>query len=667
VSPVNANAWTALKTEITSDYILDNGQRDNYYDHGTVKFISAANPPGNVLVIFDYFTHSGEGPSTVQSYPISYYSRIPVYRSTVDSNEFNLRDALDFRPRRLDDVNYYNFGPSIIPTSTVNTEADVTYYLGRKDRIYVTNTLQNYDSPYNKFYVQQGVQSSNPKEVGDISDISKLSIAVLEIPPYATSSFDVKITYDDNKRFTMRDIGKIETLALNLDKAVKLQSIEIANLRSIVTNDNGDTLLKSGILVEDFTGTDKADLASGYFGVAVDTDEQECFPGFAVYNIDLNVVADVDILEINDLITMKYVNEVFASQLEANSFINVNPGAINDGVGRAEISKKNSFSINIWLTGGLLLFGGLVAAKIIAAYSGAAALVAAGEAAIAFPGNYALASAYFQEGILSVAWGAVRDVGLGFVDAISSIDGLSKFASSGFNVKNIESFVFDWLGGSATVIGTAAAEGISSAVALNAINSQLITNGVVGFDAAITGITKTLGQIFNQPISASLSGLQTHLTSLVSASASFVFGGLSSAASALSTATAGVPILSSVTAGIASSAASFSTYIAAAGPFVQAIAVIAVAYVAVKVVKSIWKGVKKLFSDERMKTNVKFVRKMPNGLNLYQYEYKKEFKDIAGHGVFEGYMAHEVERRYPKAVQIESNGYKSVNYSLVGI
>ena len=100
--------------------------------------------------------------------------------------------------------------------------------------------------------MQQGVQSANPKEIDDISDTSKLSLAVLEIPPYAKSSFDVKITYDDNKRFTMRDIGKIESLTINLDKAVKLQSIEIANLRSIITNDNGDTLLKSGILVEDF-------------------------------------------------------------------------------------------------------------------------------------------------------------------------------------------------------------------------------------------------------------------------------------------------------------------------------------------------------------------------------------------------------------------------------
>ena len=125
--------------------------------------------------------------------------------------------------------------------------------------------------------------------------------------------------------------------------------------------------------------------------------------------------------------------------------------------------------------------------------------------------------------------------------------------------------------------------------------------------------------------------------------------------------------MGTATAAIASGASQFAAYIAGAGPFVQVLAVVAVAYVAVKVVKVVWKGIKKLFSDERMKTNVKFVRKMPNGLNLYQYEYRKEFKDIAGHGMFEGYMAHEVEKRYPKAVQIENNGYKSVNYSLVGI
>lgn len=671
ISPVNANAWTSLNTETISNYILDNGQKDSYYDHGTVKFISAANPPGNVLVMFDYFTHSGEGPITVQSYPSTYYSRIPTYRSVVDSNEFNLRDVIDFRPRRIDDSPYYNFAASIIPTSTVNTEADVTYYLGRKDRIYVTNTLQNYDSPYNKFFVQQGVQSANPKETNDNSDVSKLSLAVLEVPPYAKGSFDVKITYDDNKRFTMRDIGKIESLTINLDKAVKLQSIEIANLRSIVTNDNGDTLLKSGILVEDFTGTDKADLVSGYFGVAVDTDEQECFPGFAVYNIDLDVVADTDIAEINDLITMKYVNEIFASQLEANSFINVNPGAINDGVGRAEISKKNSFSINMFLTGGLLLAGGLIASKIIAAYSTATAIAGLGTLG---PGaGSALAAAVNQEGILAVAWGAVRDVGLSFYESISSIDTLSKLANSGFTyLKDIQSFITSFFNPGSSisaVIPSAAAGGTISTTALSALESQLLTSGAA-IQSNISAIGSTLGNIFNQPISTSLSQLYTNLTGLASASSTYVFGQIAAGAEAASAAIAGTigeGILSSAVASVGTSATSFAATLAEIGPFAEIVAVVAIAYVAVKVVKSVWKGIKKLFSDERMKTNVKFIRKMPNGLNLYQYEYKKEFKDIAGHGVFEGYMAHEVEKRYPKAVQIESNGYKSVNYSLVGI
>ena len=173
--------------------------------------------------------------------------------------------------------------------------------------------------------------------------------------------------------------------------------------------------------------------------------------------------------------------------------------------------------------------------------------------------------------------------------------------------------------------------------------------------------------IFNQSFGTTLSGVQAGLTQLVSGAATFVFAGIAQGASALAAATTGVPILGSVTAAIASSASTFAAYISTAPVLIQVVAVVAVAYVAVKVVKVVWKGIKKLFSDERMKTNVKFVRKMPNGLNLYQYEYRKEFKDIAGHGMFEGYMAHEVEKRYPKAVQIENNGYKSVNYSLVGI
>jgi len=76
-----------------------------------------------------------------------------------------------------------------------------------------------------------------------------------------------------------------------------------------------------------------------------------------------------------------------------------------------------------------------------------------------------------------------------------------------------------------------------------------------------------------------------------------------------------------------------------------------------------------IFSDIRTKEKVKFINQIIPGLNLYSFEYKPEFKNhpLAGSGRHIGFMAHEVEKLYPNAVQVQPNGYKSVNYSLIGI
>lgn len=70
-------------------------------------------------------------------------------------------------------------------------------------------------------------------------------------------------------------------------------------------------------------------------------------------------------------------------------------------------------------------------------------------------------------------------------------------------------------------------------------------------------------------------------------------------------------------------------------------------------------------SDIRTKENIKLVGWLPNGLPVYDYEYKPEFKDEAGHGRFRGVMAHEVEKVIPDAVVTLDNGYKAVDYSKV--
>jgi hypothetical protein len=71
------------------------------------------------------------------------------------------------------------------------------------------------------------------------------------------------------------------------------------------------------------------------------------------------------------------------------------------------------------------------------------------------------------------------------------------------------------------------------------------------------------------------------------------------------------------------------------------------------------------FSDIRMKENIKQIQWMPNGLPVYEFEYKSEFKDIAGHGQFVGVMAQDVEMVRPESVITNANGYKMVNYGLL--
>ena len=72
-------------------------------------------------------------------------------------------------------------------------------------------------------------------------------------------------------------------------------------------------------------------------------------------------------------------------------------------------------------------------------------------------------------------------------------------------------------------------------------------------------------------------------------------------------------------------------------------------------------------SDIRTKENIEQVGWLPNGLPVYTYEYKEEFKDdpLAGRGRFIGVMAHEVEKVIPEAVLTRSDGYKMVDYSKV--
>jgi len=133
--PVSSTHLTALKNttsttavDVTSNYELDNGQRDNFYDHaGIVLKPGAPAPKGQLLVIVDHFSNPALEPPiqdalagyfSVQSYAdvganTGYhydldglkrsglnFEKIPSFTSPTTGEEIQLRDSIDFRPSR---------------------------------------------------------------------------------------------------------------------------------------------------------------------------------------------------------------------------------------------------------------------------------------------------------------------------------------------------------------------------------------------------------------------------------------------------------------------------------------------------------------------------------------------------------------------------------------
>ena len=74
-----------------------------------------------------------------------------------------------------------------------------------------------------------------------------------------------------------------------------------------------------------------------------------------------------------------------------------------------------------------------------------------------------------------------------------------------------------------------------------------------------------------------------------------------------------------------------------------------------------------MVSDRNAKQNIVRIGTHPLGIGLYLFDYKPEFEPVAGYGRQFGVMADEVEAVLPQAVVMHPDGYKRVDYALLGI
>lgn len=75
----------------------------------------------------------------------------------------------------------------------------------------------------------------------------------------------------------------------------------------------------------------------------------------------------------------------------------------------------------------------------------------------------------------------------------------------------------------------------------------------------------------------------------------------------------------------------------------------------------------KCSSERRVKEHIVRIGDHPLGFGLYLFDYRPEHRNQWGHGRQFGVMIDDVERVMPEAVSMHTDGYKRVDYSLLGI
>ena len=328
----------STSANITEDFTLDNGQRDNFYDTGKIVKNGGTGtvPTGNMIVTFKYYTHGAGDYFCVDSYPASDYADIQSFSSSAGS--VDLRDCIDFRPRKDNtSSNFSGTGSSLSGAPKVGhaLTADINYYLPRIDKLVMKRD--------GGFEVIKGVPSEYPQPPSDKEDA--LTLYQLKLKPYVFTLNDVIPVIQDNKRYTMKDIGKLDKRIKNLEYYTSLSLLEQSAADVHMVDGNGLTRLKNGIIVDSFKDHTIIDSAHKETSESIDKENGLLRPECPSKNI--NLITDPS--QSGSSIAQKrgsnwilnYTEVAHTVQPYASVAINVNPYNVFTWDGRVQLSPES--------------------------------------------------------------------------------------------------------------------------------------------------------------------------------------------------------------------------------------------------------------------------------------------------------------------------------------
>jgi len=245
-----------------------------------------------------------------------------------------------FRPRVDDastidagdgqDRQYSGTGASAIEFAKFNSDitADLEFYLAKKAKVFLQSN--------GTFSIRASESAVEPQEPETYQ--SAMHLYDLFLPAYTFNTSDVQIKKIDNRRFTMRDIGRLEQRIENVEYYTQLSLLESEAQNLQIQDGDGFDRFKNGIIVDNFTGHGIGDVSDTDYRVSMDMAQGELRPAFSQDNAKLleiqsdlsSAIDDVarttaGYQKTGDLITLPYTSEVYINQPYASTTVNLNP------------------------------------------------------------------------------------------------------------------------------------------------------------------------------------------------------------------------------------------------------------------------------------------------------------------------------------------------------
>jgi hypothetical protein len=315
--------------DLTASFeLFDDGQRDEYYTNARIRYIGNGKVNTSITVEYEYFNRTFN--DTIKFYDAKTYFHIDRNNTPAYKGKF-LADVIDFRPDIIYSGVLTNQGSTSLASSTATAtldpnssiELDVDFYLPRVDKLVVNSN--------NSFGIVGGISAFNPIEPE--TPPNSMALYTIEIPANTANINDIKLKYIDNRRYTMKDIGNIESRIRTVEYYTSLSLLERSTNEKRLFDENGERF-KNGMLVDNFISHSVGDIFDKNYKCSIDRKKNLLRPEFRTRNVDLiidsqiaqNRTVDAGKLKLNhSFVSLNFDEVELVSQLQATNTISVQP------------------------------------------------------------------------------------------------------------------------------------------------------------------------------------------------------------------------------------------------------------------------------------------------------------------------------------------------------